>query len=271
MKSEWIFLLVIIAVLGIAGAKGNDCNATVVNPCFHNATHYERVAFPLYGQDEGELDETCRKINESFYCLNDYIDSCHNQPECDEQCEETIFHIELFFNATGLLNLQSELCEAENHLRKVYLDNYVCLGDNAHHYATCHNISQKSVKYMETLSARDAIIKAQCCYMSWFQDCIKNATEICGQDAVDYVSYGLYTLIAHVEEQMCKNNPVKCEMPPLPIYTEDEDETSSAEEEILDFTSKNPDNGHNGASNHLVCSTLLFSLTSLFVQYIYFH
>lgn len=43
-----------------------------------------------------------------------------------------------------------------------YLDNYVCLEDNADHYEKCHNDSQLSQEYLSTITERADAIYARC-------------------------------------------------------------------------------------------------------------
>lgn len=110
---------------------------------------------------------------------------------------------------------------------------------------------------------------------------MKNATVSCGAKAVEYVNFGLFTLMAHIEEQMCSNDPVYCETPPLPIHDEvgyesssEKDGTSPEDEEASsDGTSEKPSKEHSKAtSNRLVGSTFfVIFLNFVYLLNMYFH
>ncbi|KAG8183947.1 hypothetical protein JTE90_005179 [Oedothorax gibbosus] len=232
MGAVWGFCYVIIA-LGITCVSGNDCNVSLVSPCYNSLVHYEGLGFPLYGQDDSELDDTCRNINDSFDCVNSFVGSCYNQPECDDECVEMITDIGLFSLNTGLKDLQSELCNLQSAMRETYLENYDCLERNADKYAACHNDSQKSQEYMDSMEDPKESLYARCCYLSWYQDCFTNITrDTCSVNATFFVSFSLHKLIGHISQHLCKDSPALCERPPLPIEDIDEEKPDVIDNDI---------------------------------------
>ncbi|GFS86465.1 uncharacterized protein NPIL_121021 [Nephila pilipes] len=216
IRNKWTVIFC-LAVFGISCAFGDDCNTTLVSQCYSSLVHYEGLMFPLYGEDEFALDETCRAINDSFDCVNNYVATCHEKPECDDKCKEMITDIGVFALNTGVRDLQSELCNIGSPVRETYLENYVCLEDNWHHYATCHNESQLSQEFMATLTDPHEGLDARCCFFSWYRDCFTNITrDTCGVNATFFVSFSLHKLIGHIAEHQCKDNPIICARPPLP-------------------------------------------------------
>ncbi|CAL1275025.1 unnamed protein product [Larinioides sclopetarius] len=204
------------AGLGISFVAGNSCNTDVVSDCYNKLVNYEGLRFPLYGEDEQALDETCRSIDESFVCLDDYLRACNEKEECDEKCKEIIRDIGMFILNTGLRELQSELCDPLSPMRLTYLDNYVCLEDNADHYAKCHNDSQLSQEYMSSITEHREALYSRCCFFNWYEACFTNITrDTCNDNATFFVNMSLHKLMGHIVQHLCKDNQVFCSRPPM--------------------------------------------------------
>ncbi|KFM79740.1 hypothetical protein X975_14833, partial [Stegodyphus mimosarum] len=242
----WAFYFAFI-VLEATHTLANECNNSHVEPCFDDLVVYEDLAFPLYGANEDELDETCRNINESFECLEIFVDLCQGKPECNEECKETIIDITNLLENTKLNHLQRELCKSESALRQTYLENYECLESNSDHYAGCHNKSQLSQEYIKSIAVYQERLDATCCFYSWFHDCFKNITsDKCSDNATIFVSFTFHTLNNHLVEMVCGNNTVNCEEPPLPPDSE------TTEGDIPDSTFEDIDNSIAGVRSNTV-------------------
>ncbi|XP_035212558.1 uncharacterized protein LOC118186559 [Stegodyphus dumicola] len=215
-KMFWIFCFAFIA-LETTYTFANECNSSHVEPCFDDLVIYEDLAFPLYGANEDELNETCRNINESFECLEVFGDLCQGKPECNEECKETINDVTNLLQNSKLNHLQRELCNPGSILRQTYLENYECLESNSDHYARCHNKSQLSQEYIKSIKEYQERLDATCCFYSWFHDCFKNITsDSCSVNATFFVSFTFHTLNNHLVEMVCGNNTATCVEPPLP-------------------------------------------------------
>ncbi|XP_055931481.1 uncharacterized protein LOC129961886 [Argiope bruennichi] len=270
MEVKW-FVLLTVAGLAISFVAGNRCDTENVSACYTKLVHYEGLGFPLYGEDEQALDETCNSINESFDCLDDYLRACNKNEDCDEKCEEIIKDIGMFILNTGLRNLQSELCDPLSPMRLTYLDNYVCLEDNADHYAKCHNDSQISQEYMSTITERAEALYARCCFFNWYEGCFTNITrDTCNDNATFFVNMSLHKLMGHIVKHLCEDSDVMCSRPPLPddgkpILTNNDIDDCSDGNCKTDQTNIDVDNCVDENCHSSSCF-LMFSASNLFIS-----
>lgn len=115
-------------------------------------------------------------------------------------------------------------------------------------------------------------------YFSWFQDCFKKATEPCS-GAMEYVSFGLYSLVGRGEEVLCENTPMKCEKAPLPTNDEDvepsdhsDEDTSKKPDKHIEEPTKEPTKDHKkNASNQLLpkCHVVISIMCMFFSKHLF--
>ncbi|GIY69583.1 uncharacterized protein CDAR_82151 [Caerostris darwini] len=243
-----IFLLALTGLL-MCLAAGEECSTEHASACYNSLVHYEGLGFPLYGETEQELDETCGHINHYFECAEKFI-VCRNHTNCDKECEEMIDDIEIFVAQTQLRELQSDLCDVLSPMRQSYLENYLCLEDLADEYTACHNDSQKSQEYMAHITDSKESLLAKCCFFSWYQDCFTNITrDSCSVNATVFVSVSLHKLIGRTADVICHDTPVVCSSPP-----------SEKDGKVVATTQETSTEDHSSAS-HLLISFLLVLLS----------
>ena len=56
----WIFLKILCYSLGVAYVAANQCDTEDTRACYEDLIQYETIVFPLYGENEAKLDDTCR-------------------------------------------------------------------------------------------------------------------------------------------------------------------------------------------------------------------
>lgn len=112
-------------------------------------------------------------------------------------------------------------------------------------------------------------------YFSWFQDCFTNATEPCS-GAMEYVTFGLYSLVGRGEEVLCENTPMKCDRAPSDEDGEpgdhSEENVSKKPDKQVGEPTKEPTKVHKkSASNQLLptCHVVISILCMLFSRHLF--